>query len=396
MVKKKAYIVIGLGFGDEGKGLATDFLCLKNDQSIVVKFTGGHQSAHRVITKEGNSHIFSHFGAGSFRNVPTYRSRYCTFEPVSFINEFNSFKNNPTFYIDEECSITTYYDVIFNQAVEISNDAKRIGSSGSGYRTTIERQKHFKEKLLFRELFDKDIFVKKLDKIKAYYQYRTNTETAFVFESLNHERGLNDYLRAIEELKVLVQNRSVIQVREQDIFQSNRWNTYIFEGSQGILLDQNYGTKPYVTLSNTTSKNAHDILERYNELFFSKTIFYVTRAYQTRHGLGPFRKKSSNFFLINNDDESNQTNKFQGELKTNFLDIDQVNYALDCDNIYSKGVEKCLIITCVDHLPSEMTCIYENDKKIEIHFKDIPGKMKYDFKNTFYSFSGCAEFLNEA
>ena len=56
---KKVFIVVGLGYGDEGKGIATDFLSYKNSNSIVVRFNGGHQAGHCVVNKIGEKHIFS-------------------------------------------------------------------------------------------------------------------------------------------------------------------------------------------------------------------------------------------------------------------------------------------------------------------------------------------------
>lgn len=68
------------------------------------------------------------------------------------------------------------------------------------------------------------------------------------------------------------------------------WEDYdnlIFEGSQGILLDQRFGIMPHCTPSNTTSQNAHRILKQIgcND---TVTVNYVTRPYITRHGNGPF------------------------------------------------------------------------------------------------------------
>jgi len=393
MVEKNAYIIVGLGFGDEGKGLATDFLCLQRPNSIVIKYNGGHQAAHRVITKEGKSHIFSHFGSGTFRNIPTYRSKYCTFEPMSFLKEFRTLVSTPTMYVDEECSITTYYDILFNQTIEISNGEKRLGSSGAGYRTTIERQKQLDEKILFKDLLINNDFEKKLERIQEYYRTRTNLETSFVFDSFNHEEELDKYLSAVGEVKKLIFNKTIMPVKERDIFLSNKWETYIFEGSQGILLDQNFGTRPHITLSNTTSRNAHEIIGRYKNSNLLKSIYYVTRAYQTRHGYGPFRETSPNFILYNNEDESNHKNEFQGEFRTNFLDIDKLNYALECDNIYSNRVKKNLIVTCLDHFPTDKIKVFEEGKEIEIHYTELAKKLKCSFKNIHYSFSGCAELL---
>ena len=58
----KGSIVLGLNFGDEGKGLTTSFLCSKVENPIVVRFNGGHQAGHTVVI-EGKRHVFSNMGA---------------------------------------------------------------------------------------------------------------------------------------------------------------------------------------------------------------------------------------------------------------------------------------------------------------------------------------------
>lgn len=393
MVIKDVFIVVGLGYGDEGKGLATDFLCLHNPKSIVVKYNGGHQSGHCVITKDGKKHVFSHFGSGSFRNIPTYRSKYCTFEPQSFLDELQILGFKPTIYVDEESPLTSYYDIFFNQAIEISRGKDRLGSTGAGYRTTMERQKQLGTQLFFRDILTSGILKEKLDLIKEHYRTRTNLETSFTFDSFPHEQEIHKYYHAVKEVNKLILEGTIVPIKEEEIFLSDKWQAFIFEGSQGILLDQNFGTKPHITLSNTTSKNAHEILNRYKELNFSKNIYYVTRAYQTRHGVGPFREKNSNFVLYNNADESNLTNEFQGELRANFLDIDQLNYALTCDDIYSRGVNKNLIITCLDHFRADVIKIFKDGEETELDYREIYKELICDFNTVKYSFSGCAELL---
>ena len=67
----KAQIVVGLGFGDEGKGITTDYLCSQNANSLVVRFSGGQQCGHNVCLGE-LSHVHSNFGSGTLRGVPSF------------------------------------------------------------------------------------------------------------------------------------------------------------------------------------------------------------------------------------------------------------------------------------------------------------------------------------
>lgn len=393
MVTKNAIIVVGLGFGDEGKGLATDFLCLQNSEAIVVRYNGGHQAGHCVTTSDNKRHVFSHLGSGSFRNIPTFWSRFCTFEPYSLVEEINQLDYVPTIYVDYNCPVITHYDIFFNQALETSMGDKRIGSCGLGYRTTIERQTNLSEKLSFNDILTLENIDDKLKAIEEYYRTKTNLETKFIFDTFQHLEENKKYLVAVENIKKLISQKIIIPVNEKEIFHSEKWNTYIFEGAQGILLDQEFGTKPHITKSNTTSKNALEMISCYTDLRFKVRIYYITRAYQTRHGAGPFRTKSPNFVLKNNESETNLTNDFQGEFRSNFLDIDQLIYALRCDNIFSKGVEKNLIITCLDHFDSDEIIVYNNDKETKIDYREISKTLPFDFMKINYSFSSNAELL---
>lgn len=394
MVNKKALIVVGLGFGDEGKGLATDFLCLQHKNSIVIRHNGGHQAGHCVTTKEGQKHVFSHLGSGSFRNIPTFWSKYCTFEPCSLLEEIKQINRyNPIIYVDYQCPVTTPYDIFFNRALEVTLDDARIGSCGLGYRTTIERQTNLSVHLLFSDIVSSTNINEKLLLIEEYYRTKTNLETKFVFDTFSHIDEIKKYLVAIEKIRELISQGIIIPVSEKDILYSKEWSTYIFEGAQGILLDQEFGTKPHITKSNTTSRNAIEMISNYKDVVFKKSIFYVTRAYQTRHGAGPFRTKNSRFVLKNNEKETNVKNEFQGEFKTNFLDIDQLNYAIECDNTFSSGIEKNLIITCLDHVDCNKIIVYKNNNETCIDYREISNNLSYNFKNIYYSFSSCAEGL---
>lgn len=393
MVNKKAIIVVGLGYGDEGKGLTTDYLCLINKNSLVVRFNGGHQAGHCVVTKEGKKHIFSNFGAGSMRNIPTYWSSYCTVEPAYFIEEYNSMDFEPKIYIDNNCPVTTHYDVLYNRSSESSRGKSKFGSCGVGFGATIERQKIREISLQFKDILEPDTLIKKLKLIKEYYRNKINTETIYDFDSFSHDLEDHFFIDCVKKMSNLISKGIIIPSQGKDIFNAKvEWDTFIFEGAQGILLDKDHGTKPFITKSNTTSRNALIILDRQKEFNFSKEIFYVTRAYQTRHGAGPFRNKDPEF-LLNNFDETNFKNEYQGEFKYNYLDVDLLNFALDCDSHFSIDIPKNLMITCIDQLESKEIVYYKNGKKEKGLYNEIAKVLSCNFKTIKYSFSNCAEFI---
>ena len=79
--------VVGLGFGDEGKGSIVDHLCATEDVDYVVRFNGGTQTAHNVVLPDGTHHTFSQYGSGSLRGVRTILSRFMMVEPMGFLAE---------------------------------------------------------------------------------------------------------------------------------------------------------------------------------------------------------------------------------------------------------------------------------------------------------------------
>ena len=81
---KDIKIVIGANFGDEGKGLMTDYFSQKPN-SIVVCSNGGAQRGHTVTTSDGIRHVFHHFGSGTFNHASTYLSEDFIVNPIFIV-----------------------------------------------------------------------------------------------------------------------------------------------------------------------------------------------------------------------------------------------------------------------------------------------------------------------
>ena len=141
----KSYAVIGANWGDEGKGLITDYLCRQVENPLVIRYNGGAQAGHTVVTPEGNKHIFSHFGSGTFTGAPTFLSKYFIVNPILFRKEYNSIEENitknPIVVVSPDCIITTPFDMMINQAIEEKRNKNRHGSCGYGIFETIHRNK---------------------------------------------------------------------------------------------------------------------------------------------------------------------------------------------------------------------------------------------------------------
>ncbi len=338
----KTSIVLGLGYGDEGKGLSTAYLCKQSENPLVIRFSGGHQAGHTVVDTQGRRHVFSNFGAGSLDDVPTYWSRFCTFNPLAYWKELQALKDlqvKPILYIDALAMVTTPFDIAYNQKTEQVN---QHGSCGVGFGATLTRNQT-PNLLYVQDLLYPQVLQQKLGTIRDYYAKKSaSTEWLTALEEqVALFCQLVDELRP--ELKV---------VREQTFFSQNSYDHYLFEGSQGILLDMDHGFFPNVTYANTTSKNAFAILQNNASLRNSAPeIYYVTRAYQTRHGNGFLSNEHLGIDYQPNPIETNQYNPWQGQQRVSPLDINLLNYALDCDLNYSHhAYRRHLIITCMDQL----------------------------------------------
>jgi len=341
----KNLAIVGLGFGDEGKGTITDYLCSQCSNPLVIRYSGGHQAGHTVYYNNKH-HIFSNFGSGTLRGVPTFWSKYCTVDPIGIMNELSVLMSigifQPKLFIDPDSPITTPYDKFYNHNTETSN---HHGSCGVGYGATIEREeKHYS--LTFSDLFYSDIFKIKLKMIEKYYYNifdKNYTQYPYLDNSIL-DQMIKDFNIYCDQLKQLsfIEQKSLCEVIYSD---------YIFEGAQGILLDQNMGFFPHVSRSNSGTKNIIELIGKTNQ----KDIHYylVTRAYQTRHGNGPMTNDKRGHSIIENPDETNINRKWQGKFRRSLLDLDLIQYAINKDEGLRNSKNKTLVVTCLDHMKND-------------------------------------------
>jgi len=323
-------IILGLQFGDEGKGLFTDYLCSQFPDSLDVRFSGGHQVSHTVVTDEVN-HMFTNFGSGTLRGIPSYWSKYCTVEPIGLINELEILESKsiiPLLYIDEQCPITTPFDIDHNKRTERVNCH---GSCGVGFNSTINRKEKYYS-LTFLDLFYPNILRTRLRAIEHFY---------------NNTLDLTTFFECCETIV----NYSFIR----KVYGLPKYNNHIFEGSQGLLLDQNFGFFPNVTRANTGMKNAVELVG--SEDF---DIYLITRAYQTRHGNGFMTNEGIPNNILSNLLESNKENEYQGKFRKSLLDLSLLEYAINKDEFIRKSERKNLVITCLDHIINEYRFTYKN------------------------------------
>jgi adenylosuccinate synthase len=347
----KCDIVVGLNFGDEGKGKTTDWLCRNNGaSSLVVRYSGGHQVGHTVDDGK-HRHVFQNFGSGTLSGVPTFWSRFCTFYPIGFMREYQELAAigvKPEFYIDAMAPVTTVYDILYNQMLEKIDGH---GSVGVGFGCTIARQ-DTPYKLYVKDLFCPTILNHKLNQIWRYYCDKIDRDglsgTAFDGSALRwwRDQDFNTANINFMEAAALVLDKIVI-ANQNIIIDDHKF--IIFEGAQGILLDMDHGFFPHVTRSNTTSKNAITILHEVfgPSMWCVPNIYYVTRSYMTRHGNGPFPTEDFSTTKAV-DDSTNKFNDWQKHLRVGCLDLDLMRYAVATDRVFAHACTHNLCITHMD------------------------------------------------
>lgn len=349
-----------LASGDEGKGLVTDWLCSEpNIKDIVVRFSGGQQAGHTVFHR-GVKHIFSNFGAGTLKGVPSYFTEDTSIFINNIVREYNVLKAkgiNPKLYVHPLTKVTTHYDVAFNRCTE---KLLGHGSCGLGIAATQKRSLETPYKLFAVDYLHPDVFIQKLNAIKEYYY------SIIESHGISTAEFIPEYLNHMPEFMNLIFNYSdYFTIKDYNFLKD--YEKLIFEGSQGILLDKDHGIFPNVTYSSTTPKNAIKLSE---ELGFSPEIYYVSRCYFTRHGNG-WIPNLEEIQLINNSEEINVFNVWQNNFKVREIDYSLLNYALSIGNIYCKDYPINLVVTCLDQRPD---------------FKFDLTQLNHSFKNTFGSY----------
>lgn len=360
-------VVIGAVFGDEGKGLITHHLasCYGHD-ALVVRFNGGAQAGHTVVTNQHQRHVFKHIGSGTFAGAATFLSRFFVANPILFLEEINNLhhlKLNPKVYIDPAAQVTTPYDMMINQIVEEYRGIQRHGSCGVGFGETVERNSYPEFSLTAADLENTPKVTNILKLIQK--KWLPQRLEALNITSVSDEWRL--YIESDDILQFFLQNiRSFLEsitISRIDLTKSSQ--PIIFEGAQGLMLDQDRGFFPHVTRSHTGLKNVLKLIEGSKNK--SLQVTYVTRSYFTRHGAGPLPFELSELPYKQAIDTTNITNPHQGALRHAWFNLTLLKSSIltDLMNVPTDTqLAHQLAVTCLDQIDDKITFI-ENDQLLK-------------------------------
>jgi len=307
-----------------------------------VRYNGGAQAGHTVVTPEGKRHVFHHFGAGTFAGADTYLSKHFLVNPTMFIKEYHQLgKPDVNVFVHASAPLTTVYDMFLNQKIEEAR-ALRHGSCGMGIHETMLRQQ-----IPLFALYARDVsqlnFIDYAIRAQSYATARLIALGLGTDENLawlSNTDVLKEFLadcRQFYDLIGFLNNEDALHKRE-----------VIFEGAQGLLLDQdNKRFFPHVTHSKTGLHNIMEICQKAGITHVEAC--YVTRSYLTRHGAGELPGEDPNLCYTDN---TNQRNDWQGTLRFAPQDWRLIDEAIreDFNANYNKfpSIDPQLAITHVD------------------------------------------------
>jgi adenylosuccinate synthase len=328
---KRAIITVGLGFGDEGKGATVDFLARRCEADLVVRYCGGSQAGHNVELPDGRRHTFSQFGAGTLARDSdpprTYLGANVVIDPLALVREARHLAElgvqDPTHLltIHPRCLVATPWLQTLNRLRELSRGGARHGSCGQGIGEARSYWLRYGEDAVFAaDLRNLDRLRHKLE----LQRQRTLLELQGFIDRINTD--------ALHEFELWELNAEAVACDLHEAFPDGlaieatvpEFRTVIFEGAQGVLLDEYRGFHPYTTWSTVTPHHAWELVQATG--VEAVTVLGITRAYTTRHGEGPLPTFSAE--LTNRlQDAGNPWNRWQGGLRCGWLDLPLIRYA---------------------------------------------------------------------
>lgn len=396
-MRKKITVIIGKNFGDEGKGLVTDYFAgqtagaqvagcdsgrASGTQSgahfgaIVIKHNGGAQAGH-TVDRPDRRFVFHQLSSGSFHGVPTFLSETFLPDLLKLPGEAEDFRRVngrvPPILIDGRCRLTTVFDVVLNAFAESERGRSRHGSCGMGINEAVTRSGNPEFALSLEEFAsfsprEAGLF---LDKIRTGYvparlrelslKMRNGDRWCELLQDRNVAYNAADAMKSgLPYISIVRDAKALLRDTEQ----------LIFEGAQGLLLDRNNLTyMPYLTPSDTGSRNPFELLTGCGIPFDrdNSEICYVTRSYVTRHGAGPLPYECGREDIASGIcDETNTENPWQESLRyarhpsgaefAQAIGNDRVHYENARDRETRKGTKVSLMVTHLNETGGKILC----------------------------------------
>lgn len=277
----KNIVVIGTQWGDEGKGKVIDLLTEHTDG--VVRFQGGHNAGHTLVINGEVTKLHLIPSGILHENVHCMIGNGVVLSLAALMDEINELEQKGVMVrerlsVSGACVLILPYHVALDNAREQFKGESAIGTTRRGIGPAYE-DKVARRALRVIDLFDEKSFAEKLQPIVEYYNFLL--EHFYKVAPVDYQQILAEVLLLAKQLKPLVAD---IPERLNELRRADK--KILFEGAQGVMLDIDHGTYPYVTSSNTTVgavTTGSGFGPRYIDY-----VLGIAKAYATRVGNGPF------------------------------------------------------------------------------------------------------------
>ena len=347
--------VIGLQWGDEGKGKIVDYLSEEFD--IVVRYQGGNNAGHTVIVDD-TTYKLNLIPSGVIRGKVCYLGQGVVVDPIHFYNEYIQITkkiDKPKVYLSSNISLILEYHKQIDKINElILKNEKKIGTTAKGIGPAYQ-DKVGRKSIKLYDLKSKKKIEEKLQTIKRFYD---PILVSFDESKINIEKTVQELLRFYDLVKELIVDNSFIKKG----FKNKK---ILFEGAQGALLDLDHGSYPFVTSSNTVASNI--VIGSAMQVDY-KTIG-VFKAYATRVGNGPFPSELFNDigeYIAEKGFEYGTVTK--RKRRCGWLDLVSLKYSCEINRVSELCMTKADVL---NNLSEIKVCKSYNSKKYEdINFSE--------------------------
>ena len=337
-----ADILLGLQWGDEGKGKIVDVLTKKYD--VVARFQGGPNAGH---TLEFNNikHVLHTIPSGIFhRNADNVVGNGVVIDPIIFCSEIDKLqKLEPhclsRLRISRKAHLILPTHKLLDAASEASKGKNKIGSTLKGIGPTY-MDKTGRNGLRIGDI-DLSDFISRYESLKKKH-LSILKDYDFPFDL---EQAEAQWMSAIDRIRKM-------KLTDTDLFIQNSFHSnkkILAEGAQGTLLDVDFGTYPFVTSSTTTAAGACTGLglapNRINE------VIGIFKAYVTRVGSGPFPTELNNDHGKYLRDQGNEYGSTTGRpRRTGWLDLPALKYAVEINGVTQLMMMKADVLSGLNEL----------------------------------------------
>ncbi len=367
--------IIGAQWGDEGKGKITDLLAEKSD--LVVRYQGGHNAGH-TIWVNGQKTVLHVIPSGVLHpHCTSVIGHGVVLEPENFLMELNRIQSvtkvtPDNLKVSATATVISAYHKLLDAARE-SQGTEKIGTTGKGIGPAYE-DKISRRGIKVKDLFDKDTLIRRLG--TGY------SEKAILFKNL-YQIDFPALDEEVERLFKLGQSMKdyvcdTFSLIDNSLAHGKR---ILYEGAQGILLDIDYGTYPYVTSSSTAASGIFTGAGIPNHHL--EEVIGVAKAYTTRVGEGPFPTELFDELGTTIQTKGHEFGATTGrKRRCGWLDIPLLRYSIKCSQLTSIALTKLDILS---NLPELKICYaYEvNGKQVDCAY---PGINLYNAKPLFKEF----------